>query len=198
VAQALAGETISVELTGFANRFDDLIVAVGPSMRNASRFVTDNIANARTRGVELGLETRLRSGLDVRLAYTLLDSAVLALDRLPAQAPSPFAVGQPLVRRARHRGSLDVVLSRPRLTAFAAIGARGRMLDVEPSFGASAGLFSAAGYFVASGGLTYRIGRVVEIYGRVGNIFDRSYEEVYGFPAMGRNGMLGVRIAARK
>jgi hypothetical protein len=30
----------------------------------------------------------------------------------------------------------------------------------------------------------------------VTNLFDRSYEEAFGFPALGRSGMAGLRVAA--
>ena len=38
--------------------------------------------------------------------------------------------------------------------------------------------------------------RAVELVGRVGNLLNRQYEETYGFPALGRNATIGVRIAA--
>ena len=49
VTQALAGGAIQIEATTFVNRYDDLIVSVG-SLRDVSRYRTDNIANARARG----------------------------------------------------------------------------------------------------------------------------------------------------
>ena len=52
VEQALAGGAVAVEATAFLNRYDDLIVAVGQSLQNASQFRTDNIANSQARGVE--------------------------------------------------------------------------------------------------------------------------------------------------
>ena len=44
---------VTVEATAFFNRYDDLIIAVGQSFADASRYRTDNISNARARGVEL-------------------------------------------------------------------------------------------------------------------------------------------------
>jgi outer membrane cobalamin receptor len=38
----------------------------------------------------------------------------------------------------------------------------------------------------------------VEVFGRIENLFDRSYEEAFGFPALGRSAMAGVRVAASR
>ena len=92
--------------------YDDLIVAVG-SFSGSSRYRTDNISNARARGLELAGTARVpRSGLrggslQIRVGYTFLDTEVLAVDdeRL---APPPFTVGDPLLRRPDHQFSADV------------------------------------------------------------------------------------------
>jgi vitamin B12 transporter len=49
---------------------------------------------------------------------------------------------------------------------------------------------------VWSAGASWRIVRPLEVYGRVENLFDRAYEEAFGFPALGRRATAGVRIAA--
>jgi outer membrane cobalamin receptor len=38
----------------------------------------------------------------------------------------------------------------------------------------------------------------LELFGRIENLFDREYEEVFGFPALGRGVMAGLRIAASR
>jgi outer membrane cobalamin receptor len=37
--------------------------------------------------------------------------------------------------------------------------------------------------------------RAVEVFARGANLLDRTYEEILGFPALGRNGVVGVRVA---
>ncbi|MEX1128508.1 MAG: TonB-dependent receptor, partial [Vicinamibacterales bacterium] len=54
IEQAFAGGLGRAEAVAFWNSYDDLIVAVG-SFRESSRYTTDNIANARARGIELAL-----------------------------------------------------------------------------------------------------------------------------------------------
>ena len=194
VSQRLRPLDVSVQLTGFYNRYDDLIVAVGTSLRDASRYRTDNISNARSRGVELAADWRSSWGLLVRGAYTWLDTEVLAVDG-SSVAPPPFAPGDPLIRRPSHRGSLAAQLTLPRVTAFAEMSARGRTLDVEPNLGAGAGLFENPGHAVVDAGVSTRLTRHAELFARALNLLDRRYEETLGYPAPSRRGMVGVRLA---
>jgi vitamin B12 transporter len=189
-----------MEAVGFYNRYDDLIVTVG-SFQGSSRYRSDNIANARSRGLELGLTGRHRFGgaraadVNARVAYTMVDSEVLALDRAD-DVQRPFEVGQTLLRRPRHQLSVEAGLAAGRLTAFLTGGARSRTLDIEPSFGTFGGLFFNKGFNVWNGGASWRVYRTAHLFGRVENLFDRRYEEAFGFPALGRRATIGLRIAA--
>jgi vitamin B12 transporter len=188
-----------LEATWFRNAFDDLIVAVGRFIES-SRYRTDNISNARARGLERAstLKTRAR-GFDVqgRLTYTFLDSEILAVDGAPA-APAPFTAGQPLLNRPRHQWAIDGGVSRGRISGWLRGGGRGRVLAVEPSYGTFGGLFDAPGYGVWNAGASWRLSRQLEVYGRIDNLFARRYEEVFGFPALGRGVMAGLRVAASR
>lgn len=196
VEQDFAGGAIVTGATVFSNRYEDLIVAVGPDLHDASIFRTDNISNARSRGVELWASARTRWGLDVRAGYTYLDTAILAVNGGHGQAPAPFVVGQQLLRRPRHQVSADLAIVRSRAAAFVQVGARARVLDVEPSYGTYGGLFWNPGYAVVNAGASLRVGRGIEVIGRVANLLGRAYEETLGFPAPGRMITIGVRVAA--
>lgn len=199
IDQGFASGLGLIEATWFHNTFDDLIVAVG-SFAQSSRFITDNISNARAQGVELATTLRGRaSGFDLRgrVGYTFLDSEILAVDGADA-APSPFKVGDPLLNRPRHQWALDASVARSTITAWIRGGGRGRVLAVEPSYGSFGGLFDAAGYGVWSTGASWQLSRQLEVFGRIENLFDREYEEVFGFPALGRGAMVGMRVAARR
>lgn len=198
--QAFLSGRARVEAVAFFNEYDDLIVAVG-SFQQSSRYTTDNIANARARGLELGVSAAHRFvparpiDLQARVAYTFVDSEVLAVDR-DHQAPPPFAVGDPLLRRPRHQVSADITVTGGPLTAFVSGRGRGRALDVEPSTGTFGGLFYNGGFGVWNAGLSWRVHSIGEVFGRVENLFDRTYEEALGFPALGRRATMGVRVAA--
>ena len=197
VQQGLARGAVLLDATAFFNGYDDLIVAVGRPLRDASRYRTDNISNARARGLELSGGWRPVAGVDVRAAYTWLSTEILAVDGV-ALAPAPFAIGQPLLRRPRHQFSIDAVLARDRWSAFARVGGRGRILDVDPSWGTYGGMFDAKGYAAVHAGGSVRVTRAVSLTLRAENLLDRQYEEVLGYPALGRTLTAGVRVAGSR
>ncbi|MEW5982728.1 MAG: TonB-dependent receptor [Acidobacteriota bacterium] len=196
IEQALGGGLVVVGATTFFNRYDDLIVAIGGDLGGFSRYRTDNISNARSRGLELTTSLRLRRAFDVRVSYTWLDTEVLAVDDSDGVAPPPFRVGDPLIRRPRHQASVDLLWTHGPLTAFFRAGGRGSVLDVEPNWGAFGGLFTAPGFVVADAGCAWRLGRSLELLVRSENLFDREYEAAFGYPAPRRAFMVGVRVAA--
>lgn len=194
ITQALAGGAVQLDLAAFVNEYDDLIISVG-SLRDVSRYRTDNVSNARARGVEVGGAWQAAPGFSVRAQYTLVATAILAIDGT-AQAPSPYAVGDWLLRRPRHSGSLAAVWTAERLTLFGGIDGRGETLDAEPAFGPSGGLFRNPGRTVMDVGGSWRLRRGLDVFARVLNAFDRDYEDVLGFPSPGRTAYAGVRLAA--
>jgi hypothetical protein len=60
----------------------------------------------------------------------------------------------------------------------------------------SAGFRESAGYQVWHAGAAWRLTPRLELFGRVTNLFDRTYEEAFGFPALGRGASAGLRVAA--
>jgi outer membrane receptor protein involved in Fe transport len=193
IEHAAAGGAFVVDATWFYNRYDQLIVAVGSSLQGASRYRTDNIANGRAQGLELGANWRGPRGLSARVAWTFLDAEVLAVDNLAGQAPAPYAVGDPLIRRPGSQGLLDVAWSNSRARVSMTINGRGDVTDFEPNFAQT--LYTNPGYVTTMIGASITIAPGLEVYGRITNLFDRTYEEAYGFPALGRAGMIGLRIA---
>lgn len=197
LTQAFGGGAVQVDFTAFFNDYDDLIIAVG-GFERASAFRTDNISNARSRGLELSGAWRPRAALDVRASYTFLSTDVLAVDDGDGEAPPPYRVGDPLLRRPRHQAALDARWTAGRVSTFGEAILRGATLDAEPTFGPTGGLFENPGYAVIHVGASVRLVRGVDLYGRITNLFDRSYEEVLGYPAPGRLAFIGVRLAASR
>lgn len=193
VEHAFPGARVLADATYFANRYDDLIVTVGSSFSGASRYKSDNIANARAQGVEMGVRWESRFGLSVRGAYTFLDTEVLGVDDFPSATAPPYVVGDPLVRRPRHSGSVDARYTHDRVQMFLIINGRGEMADFEPNFAVA--VLSTPGYVVSAIGGSYRITRSIEAYARVTNLFNRAYEDALGYPAQARSASVGLRVA---
>jgi outer membrane receptor protein involved in Fe transport len=209
VEQAMARDTLVAEATWFHNDYDDLIVSVPTALREQGirRHRSDNIANARATGVELGVTWRPVRALAVRGGWTWMDTEVQGIDQAPADAPLPYVVGDPLTRRPARQGSMAVTWSSAAATAFLRVNGRGAMLDLEPNLGAGAcfglpascrAVFDNPAYVTTDIGGSWRVHPTVDVFGRVSNLFDRAYEEVLGFPALGRSAMVGLRVTGRR
>ena len=191
-----AASTISLDATAFANWYDDLIVTVGSSFSGASRYRSDNIANARAWGLETGVTWRPSASVSLRAAWTWLNTQILGVDRAESEAPAPYHVGDRLIRRPGHQVSVDFGWTRGRTSAFAIVNGRSDTQDLEPNFADQ--VFENPGYATVAIGGAFRVGRNLEVFGRVTNLFDRAYEEAFGFPALGRSGLVGVRVTGSR
>ena len=199
IEQILAGGALQMSALAFWNRYDDLIITVGQSIAGASQYRSANLSNARASGIEIAMDARGTGrlhGLTVRGGYTWLRTEILAADGAGVTGLAPFTVGDRLLRRPRHRAFADVSIARGPVTAFASLDARGRTLDIDPSFGLFGGLYENTGFATASAGASVRVHRLVSVFARVTNLADRAYEEILGFPAPGRQLFGGVRVAA--
>jgi hypothetical protein len=70
-------------------------------------------------------------------------------------------------------------------------------LDIEPTFGASAGFHRNPGYQNIGLNLNYRAGHGVTLYGNLRNALNQRYEEIYGFPSPILNFVAGVKWSMR-
>jgi outer membrane cobalamin receptor len=196
VEHGMAASTLIAEATFFANRYDDLIVTVSGAFAGSSRYRTDNIANARARGLEVGARWHPIDAVALRTAWTWLDTEILGVDGATSEAPFPYQVGDQLIRRPRHQVSFEAGWSHARGSAFVLLNGRGTVRDIEPNFAAE--VFDNPGYVTVAVGGALRLTRNVELFTRVTNLFDREYEEAYGFPALGRMGMIGLRVTGHR
>jgi outer membrane cobalamin receptor len=193
VEHAFAGMPLVADATVFFNRYDHLIVGIGAGLRQASGFSADNVGNARAAGVETGVRFRNAQGDSLHVSYTFLNTRMLSVENVANGAPAPYVVGDWLIRRPRHSVAIDARTTRGPATVFISINQRSRTLDIEPNLG-SPTMF-ANGFSVVGVGAGYRINSQLEAYARVTNLFNNDYEEVLGYPALGRSAMVGVRVA---
>ncbi|HTV03022.1 MAG TPA: TonB-dependent receptor [Luteitalea sp.] len=188
------GGRLVVDALYFRNAYDDLIVTVN-RIPGTTSYRSDNISNARAQGAEISVAVRPTSALTVRGGLTAQRTRILANDGRP-DAPNPFQVGDALLRRPELAGFADLVFSSGRVSGFFRVDGRGEARDIDPSFGASLGILDNSGFTTADLGASVRLLDQVDVFGRVTNLFDRSYEEIFGFPALGRSVIVGVRVAA--
>ncbi len=169
--QPMADGKVRFGATFFQNDFDNLI----------NGFPPVNVAQARTLGVETFATWSPCTNLTFRAAYTWLDAVDLATDLH-------------LTRRPVHRGSVGATWRIcSQLTATAnAIFVGERADDDFSTFPAAR--VTVPGYTKLDLGLRWQATKNLEIYGRAENLLDEEYEEVFGFPALGRAFYGGVTL----
>jgi outer membrane receptor protein involved in Fe transport len=75
---------------------------------------------------------------------------------------------------------------------------RGETLDVEPSYGISAGVFRNHGYQNLGVNLNYAAGHGITLYANLRNALDQRYEEIYGYPSPLLNFVTGVKFSLQR
>ena len=190
--QFLSGRA-SVDATYFRNRYKDLIVILGGNLAVISQYQTGNVANALAKGAEVSAHFRPLTWILLSANYTWLESEVLSLNGSSSLVQQDFYLGQPLQRRPKQSGGLLATVHYGKIDANISGYARGRSLDVEPNFGASAGEYWNPGYFNVGINLNYRLRSNLTAYVNLRNALDRRYEEIYGFPAPLLNFVAGVK-----
>jgi outer membrane receptor protein involved in Fe transport len=182
-SQSLVNGKVLLDATFFRNRYEDLIVSLGGNLASLSQFYTDNLANATAHGIETSAGFRPTRWLNIAGNYTWLLTEVLSLNGGIGLAQAYYTVGQPLPRRPKHSGGMVMTFRYRKLDANVTGGFRGRTLDVEPNYGASAGFFNNAGYQNVGVNLNYRVLGNLTAYVNMHNVLNQRYEEIFGYPA---------------
>jgi vitamin B12 transporter len=150
------------------------LINFGPS------FQFENIAAARSRGVELGA-TRRYGPVQLDLSYTWLDT-------------EDKATGEDLLRRPRHSGSVAIGYDATAYSAQLVIAYKGVRNDVTDLF--PFGTVRNEAFTTADLTVHYQLG-TLRPYVKLENLTDEKYEEVFGYPSGRRRAIVGVRYAIR-
>jgi vitamin B12 transporter len=147
-----------------------------------------NLGRTRARGLELAVEAWPAGGLAVSGNYTFLDGKIT---KSGITFDPAYEEGQALLRRPRHQGTLSLHLGEGRVSGGATWVVVGRRADSD-FFGL--GLASNEGYSRVDARLRVRISRALEAFVVGENVFDERYQEVLGYPALGRSARVGLRL----
>jgi outer membrane cobalamin receptor len=148
-----------------------------------------NLAHTRARGVEMALEARPVRVLQLLGQYTFLDGEIL---ESPSDFDPVYAAGEPLLRRPRHQASITAQLGLARWSAGATLVHVGERADSDF---VGLGLTRARAYTRLDARLRVRIAGPVEAFLVAENLTDAEYQEVLGYPALGRSVRGGVRLS---
>ena len=177
--QRVWGDKGFIGVTYFRNDFRELIeYRYDPG---TGQYLPSNVSRARTQGVELELGLEPVKGMEFNANYTYLD----AKDRITHQE---------LRRFSRNRWNFLVTYRfMERFTVSTAVFIVSSQFE-SPSLGRN------PGYTKVDLSASYDIGKVygdlgsLQAFARVDNLFDEDYQEVYGYPALGINFLMGLKV----
>jgi outer membrane cobalamin receptor len=188
IEQRALGSRLRATLTAFQHDYRDQIAyTVVDFTTYQGTYV--NLARARSRGIEVALEARPLAALHLLGQYTLQDGEVLDS---PSGFDPVYAVGQPLLRRPRHQGSLSATYSFARGSLGATLVALGARADSDF---VGLGLTRNTGYTRLDARARLRVAGPLEAYLAAENLLDERYQEVLGYPALGRSLRGGLKLA---
>jgi vitamin B12 transporter len=186
--QRLLGNRLRASVTAFHHDYRDQIAwTVVDWSTYQGTYV--NLAHTRARGVEVAAEARPEPHVHLLGQYTFLDGEIL---ESPSGFDPVYAAGQPLLRRPRHQGSLTAQLSFPRWSAGATLVRVGARADSDF---VGLGLTRAAPYTRLDARLRVRVAGPAEAFAVAENLLDAEYQEVLGYPALGRSVRAGLRLS---
>ena len=197
VEQALWGGRVRASATVFGQRFRDLIqYTFTPPTPGGPNYL--NVAAARADGVELEARVHPVREFSVGAHYTYLRTEVTDAGTLPAD-DAAFRLSDRLLRRPTHTVALDARVTVGRVRAGGAVRRIGERADADfASFPAVR--LTLPAYTVVELGGEVELPRfaaalpAVVLTARVENLFDETYQEVFGFPARGRIVLVGGRV----
>jgi len=185
--QRLFGSRLRVAVTAFSQDYRDQIAYTVVDFDTFEGTYL-NLGQTRARGIEVELDARPRHWLALLGQYTHTDSEILE----SADDFSPvYAVGEPLLRRPRNQASLSATLDFPRWSAGATVVYVGERADSDF---VGLGLTRNAAYTRLDARVHVRIAGPLEAWLAGENLADASYQEVLGYPALGRSVRGGLRL----
>jgi vitamin B12 transporter len=180
VEQRFWNKRVVVGATYFYNDLSNLIGFNG-------LFNTLNLGAARTQGIETEFRANPIVDLTLSGSYTYLD----------AEKTSSIDVGAPVGSRLPRRPRNEVYLSASYLwckklrTTIEAKWVNARE-EINPNFFGPN--MDIEDYNFVNFAAEYEVNRYMSIFGRIDNLTNEHYAEVFGFPALGRTAFGGVKL----
>lgn len=174
--QRIWGDRVVLDATWFEQRISDLIVGSGRGSANLP-------GTATARGVELGLSVTPVDDLTIRASYTYTDAE--------------DATGAELVRRPRNLASLNVNYRflDGAATVNLGIDYNGRQKDLAFDEAYNSSPVTLDGTTLVNLAASYQVNGRVQVYGRIDNLLDEDYEEVWTYGSLRRAGYLGMKVS---
>jgi vitamin B12 transporter len=193
IEQRLVGGRFVLAATYFHNIFRRQVEFATNPLTFVGQYV--NVNKSLAHGAETELHARLWSRVSLDSSYTYTFTQILAAPLCTAEnfCDPLLATGRQLLRRPRHSG--NVLLNYFSRRWGGQIGGTFMGPRVDSDFlGLLPPITHTAGYGRVDLGGWYALTSRMSTYLNVGNLFDRRYEEVAGYPALGFNFRAGMRF----
>jgi vitamin B12 transporter len=148
-------------------------------------FDTLNLGAARTQGLEAELEVRPIDDLVFSASYTYLDAEKISTADI-TQLP-----GARLPRRPRH----EVYVAASYLWRKLRLSAEAKFVDAREELNFGGPNFDIEDYSFVNFAAEYAFNSHLTVFGRIDNLTNEHYSEVFGFPALGRAAYGGVKLS---
>jgi vitamin B12 transporter len=176
-------ESLMVSAIGFARKTKNQIDFAGcpgnPFCRPATFGVYDNIARTKAKGLELAAMAKL-DAFSAQANYTYTDTE--------NTSPGNINRGKVLARRPKTTANLWLNYLWP-MEVSTGLGVR----HIGKSFDNAANSFRLEDYTVVDLRASWPVSDTVELYGRIENLFDKTYVTVRDYGAPGRGAFGGIR-----
>jgi vitamin B12 transporter len=183
VEQRFWANRIIVGATYFHN---DLSNVIGNRIDKNGDFLTLNLGSAETQGIETELRAQPTAELLLTASYTYLE----------AEKTSSVDISQPVGSRLPRRPRNEIYVSASYLWGRklrTTIEAKWVNAREEINFGGPN--FDIEDYNFVNVAAEYEINSHVTLFGRVNNLTNEHYAEVFGFPALGQAFYGGVKVS---
>ena len=157
-----------------------------------------NVAGSGARGVEFEASLqRSIAGLTASFNYARVDTEVVST----VSQSDQFQPGQPLLRRPKHSGTLQLTYTRGRGSLHAHVRAIGQRHDASfiglarVSDGRPVEITANPRYAVIGLGGQVHLDDDLTVFARIDNLIDSAYESALGYPGLPRSVVLGGRFA---
>jgi len=161
----------------FENDISNLIVAT-PQSPGSWVYINQNISKAKTNGIETFMEMRPLTDLTLRSTYTYQDA-------------KNSDTGNQLLRRPRNKASFDTDY---RFLEKAHVHVNVLMVGQKFDY-LENGQGPLSGYVMLNLAGSYDVHKNVQIFGRIDNVLNKQYEEVYGYGTSSVAGYGGVKLS---
>jgi vitamin B12 transporter len=210
VDQKLAFDRVRVSVDYFDSRFHNIIGFLNLSAppagcpqavfdSNVASFGTGagaffNTNLARARGANFSSEARITRWLSGSANYMYDSTRTLSAptDPLNLNGDPNYLIGSRLLRRPVNSGNIMLNANYWRMNWNLSGYFTGQRFDYN-----FPGQIINPGYVLVNLAAAYNVARGFSVYGRIANLANKQYSEVYGFPALGREFRIGVKYTTR-